>query len=115
MGCWEGVACCSLSADARTAPHLFLSARAQACAPLGSDEEKASLIDSTKVFVFDCDGVIWKGDSVIDGVPEVRKRARAAPPHHTRARARARTYAQACLPPSLSPSLPCAGDPAAVR
>ena len=35
-----------------------------------TEAEKAALIDSTDVFVFDCDGVIWKGDSLIDGVPE---------------------------------------------
>ncbi|KAF4399438.1 hypothetical protein G4B88_022521 [Cannabis sativa] len=27
------------------------------------------LIDSVDAFLFDCDGVIWKGDSLIDGVP----------------------------------------------
>ncbi|KAF7805283.1 phosphoglycolate phosphatase 1B, chloroplastic-like [Senna tora] len=28
------------------------------------------LIDSVETFIFDCDGVIWKGDSLIEGVPE---------------------------------------------
>ncbi|OVA11065.1 HAD-superfamily hydrolase [Macleaya cordata] len=28
------------------------------------------LIDSVETFIFDCDGVIWKGDSLIDGVPK---------------------------------------------
>jgi phosphoglycolate phosphatase len=28
------------------------------------------LLEKTKTFIFDCDGVIWKGDSLIDGVPE---------------------------------------------
>ncbi|KAF5195456.1 Phosphoglycolate phosphatase 1b protein [Thalictrum thalictroides] len=28
------------------------------------------LIDSVETFIFDCDGVIWKGDSLIDGVPQ---------------------------------------------
>ncbi|CAA7397894.1 unnamed protein product [Spirodela intermedia] len=27
------------------------------------------LLDSVDVFLFDCDGVIWKGDQLIDGVP----------------------------------------------
>lgn len=27
-------------------------------------------LNPTDVFVFDCDGVIWKGDSLIEGVPE---------------------------------------------
>jgi len=31
----------------------------------------SALLDSTDVFIFDCDGVIWKGDSLIDGVPTV--------------------------------------------
>ena len=29
-----------------------------------------SLVDATETFIFDCDGVIWKGDSLIEGVPE---------------------------------------------
>eukprot|EP00252_Welwitschia_mirabilis_P012792 TRINITY_DN282_c0_g1_i1.p1 TRINITY_DN282_c0_g1~~TRINITY_DN282_c0_g1_i1.p1 ORF type:complete len:411 (+),score=54.76 TRINITY_DN282_c0_g1_i1:121-1353(+) len=29
-----------------------------------------SLIDSVQTFIFDCDGVIWKGDVLIEGVPE---------------------------------------------
>ncbi|XVF75150.1 hypothetical protein PTKIN_Ptkin13bG0164200 [Pterospermum kingtungense] len=28
------------------------------------------LLDSVDAFLFDCDGVIWKGDKLIDGVPE---------------------------------------------
>ncbi|XP_076925969.1 phosphoglycolate phosphatase 2-like [Bidens hawaiensis] len=29
-----------------------------------------SLLDSVDCFLFDCDGVIWKGDTLIDGVPQ---------------------------------------------
>lgn len=29
------------------------------------------MVDSVDCFIFDCDGVIWRGDSIIDGVPEV--------------------------------------------
>ncbi|KAG9448537.1 hypothetical protein H6P81_008502 [Aristolochia fimbriata] len=29
-----------------------------------------TLLDSTEAFLFDCDGVIWKGDTLIEGVPE---------------------------------------------
>ncbi|KAL4576408.1 hypothetical protein LXL04_012501 [Taraxacum kok-saghyz] len=29
-----------------------------------------ALINSVETFIFDCDGVIWKGDSLIEGVPE---------------------------------------------
>ncbi|XP_065619227.1 phosphoglycolate phosphatase 1A, chloroplastic [Quercus suber] len=35
--------------------------------PLKNAEE---LINSVETFIFDCDGVIWKGDKLIDGVPE---------------------------------------------
>jgi len=38
----------------------------------------ADLLDKTDVFIFDCDGVIWKGDSLIDGVPAVLTMLRAA-------------------------------------
>eukprot|EP00246_Nothoceros_aenigmaticus_P003434 TRINITY_DN14596_c0_g1_i2.p1 TRINITY_DN14596_c0_g1~~TRINITY_DN14596_c0_g1_i2.p1 ORF type:complete len:380 (-),score=75.11 TRINITY_DN14596_c0_g1_i2:299-1438(-) len=37
-------------------------------APILTDA--AALIDSVETFIFDCDGVIWKGDTLIDGVPE---------------------------------------------
>ena len=30
----------------------------------------AALIAKVDCFIFDCDGVIWRGDSVIEGVPE---------------------------------------------
>lgn len=33
-------------------------------------EDKRSLIEGVDCFIFDCDGVIWRGDSVIEGVPE---------------------------------------------
>ncbi|KAM5588957.1 phosphoglycolate phosphatase 2 [Rosa sericea] len=32
-------------------------------------EKVKHLLDSTQAFLFDCDGVIWKGDKLIDGVP----------------------------------------------
>ncbi|QCE12453.1 phosphoglycolate phosphatase 1B, chloroplastic-like [Vigna unguiculata] len=35
--------------------------------PLKNADE---LIDSVETFIFDCDGVIWKGDKLIGGVPE---------------------------------------------
>jgi ribonucleotide monophosphatase NagD (HAD superfamily) len=38
----------------------------------------ATLIDSVDVFIFDCDGVIWKGDSLIEGVPAILDKLRAA-------------------------------------
>ncbi len=36
---------------------------------IGNDAKK--IIDGIDVFIFDCDGVIWKGDSLIKGVPAV--------------------------------------------
>ncbi|KAK9084583.1 hypothetical protein Sjap_024994 [Stephania japonica] len=35
-----------------------------------SDQTFNSLCDSVEAFLFDCDGVIWKGDKLIEGVPE---------------------------------------------
>jgi len=36
----------------------------------------SELLDKTDVFIFDCDGVIWKGDSLIEGVPAVLEQLR---------------------------------------
>ncbi|KAG1674279.1 hypothetical protein FOA52_013468 [Chlamydomonas sp. UWO 241] len=47
-----------------------LSVRAMAACKRANDASKLALINKSKCFIFDCDGVIWKGDSVIDGVPE---------------------------------------------
>ncbi|GJP41983.1 hypothetical protein CLOM_g1585 [Closterium sp. NIES-68] len=44
-------------------------------APLLTDAR--ALIDSVETFLFDCDGVIWKGDKLIDGVPETLDMLRA--------------------------------------
>ncbi|EOD14003.1 phosphoglycolate phosphatase [Emiliania huxleyi CCMP1516] len=38
----------------------------------------ADLLEKVDVFIFDCDGVIWKGDSLIDKVPAVLAMLRAA-------------------------------------
>ncbi|KAL0904687.1 hypothetical protein M5K25_026821 [Dendrobium thyrsiflorum] len=35
-----------------------------------TSESATNLIRSVDAFLFDCDGVIWKGDKLIDGVPE---------------------------------------------
>lgn len=34
------------------------------------------LLDGVDVFIFDCDGVIWRGDSLIDGIPETLEKLR---------------------------------------
>ena len=48
-------------------------------------EVPSELLDSVDIFIFDCDGVIWKGDSLIDGVPAVlemlRKAGKKSEPH----------------------------------
>lgn len=36
----------------------------------------SNLLSKTDVFIFDCDGVIWKGDNLIDGVPAVLEELR---------------------------------------
>uniref|UniRef100_A0A2P2M9N1 Phosphoglycolate phosphatase n=1 Tax=Rhizophora mucronata TaxID=61149 RepID=A0A2P2M9N1_RHIMU len=36
-----------------------------------------ALFDSVKAFLFDCDGVIWKGDKLVDGVPQTLEFLRA--------------------------------------
>jgi len=41
-------------------------------------EPSKELMDETDVFIFDCDGVIWRGDSLIDGIPETLEKLRAA-------------------------------------
>ncbi|CAL1353047.1 unnamed protein product [Linum trigynum] len=46
----------------------FKTRAAAASAPQLEDAD--ALIDSVETFIFDCDGVIWKGDKLIDGVPE---------------------------------------------
>lgn len=46
-------------------------------ANLLQDGDKQPLVDSVETFIFDCDGVIWKGDSLIEGVPETIAMLRA--------------------------------------
>eukprot|EP00930_Biecheleria_cincta_P033916 TRINITY_DN23471_c0_g1_i1.p1 TRINITY_DN23471_c0_g1~~TRINITY_DN23471_c0_g1_i1.p1 ORF type:complete len:424 (-),score=66.29 TRINITY_DN23471_c0_g1_i1:335-1534(-) len=37
----------------------------------------SQLLDRVDIFIFDCDGVIWRGDSLIEGIPNVLDRLRA--------------------------------------
>ena len=46
------------------------SSRVQAQPQKATLEQKRALIESVDCFIFDCDGVIWKGDKLIEGVPE---------------------------------------------
>ena len=41
-------------------------------------DEVARAIKPLECVIFDCDGVIWKGDSLIDGVPAVLEMLRKA-------------------------------------
>ncbi|KXZ56678.1 hypothetical protein GPECTOR_1g610 [Gonium pectorale] len=38
--------------------------------PRATDQQKVDLLKKVECFIFDCDGVIWLGDKVIEGVPE---------------------------------------------
>lgn len=40
-------------------------------------KESNTLLSNIDIFIFDCDGVIWKGDSLIKGVPAVLDQLRA--------------------------------------
>ncbi|XP_020599023.1 phosphoglycolate phosphatase 2 [Phalaenopsis equestris] len=42
-----------------------------------TSENATDLIRSVDAFLFDCDGVIWKGDKLIDGVPEALEALRS--------------------------------------
>lgn len=41
-------------------------------------DPQSDLLDETDVFIFDCDGVIWRGDSLIEGIPETLDKLRKA-------------------------------------
>lgn len=38
---------------------------------LSSKQDYESLLDKYDTWLFDCDGVLWQGDRLIEGVPEV--------------------------------------------
>eukprot|EP00816_Leptocylindrus_hargravesii_P012194 CAMPEP_0196802858 /NCGR_PEP_ID=MMETSP1362-20130617/2392_1 /TAXON_ID=163516 /ORGANISM="Leptocylindrus danicus, Strain CCMP1856" /LENGTH=339 /DNA_ID=CAMNT_0042174261 /DNA_START=97 /DNA_END=1116 /DNA_ORIENTATION=- len=59
------------------APRSFSTTAIKASVDRLSDPN-SELLDRTDVFIFDCDGVIWRGDSVIDGIPETLDKLRAA-------------------------------------
>lgn len=47
---------------------MAITAQAKSVAPPLTNVD--DLINSVETFIFDCDGVIWKGDTLIDGVPD---------------------------------------------
>ncbi|KAL9351937.1 hypothetical protein Peur_054617 [Populus x canadensis] len=57
----------NLSRKRNTRMESFKAKASAAAQPLKNADE---LIDSVETFIFDCDGVIWKGDKLIDGVPQ---------------------------------------------
>ena len=44
---------------------------------LSSRSELATLVANYDTFLFDCDGVLWNGDAVIDGVIDVLRLLRS--------------------------------------
>merc|ERR1719163_1632680 len=69
-----------MAASTRTARAAPLQAavaepETRACEKLTTPSD---LLDAVDVFIFDCDGVIWKGDSIIDRVPAVLEMLRKA-------------------------------------
>ena len=40
--------------------------------------EAKALLDSTDAFLFDCDGVLWRGTSPVDGAKDVIEKLREA-------------------------------------
>eukprot|EP00227_Mantoniella_beaufortii_P016858 CAMPEP_0197591582 /NCGR_PEP_ID=MMETSP1326-20131121/13793_1 /TAXON_ID=1155430 /ORGANISM="Genus nov. species nov., Strain RCC2288" /LENGTH=351 /DNA_ID=CAMNT_0043157103 /DNA_START=19 /DNA_END=1074 /DNA_ORIENTATION=- len=48
---------------------VAMAAQAAQVTPL-KDGDKQGLVDSVETFIFDCDGVIWKGDKLIEGVSD---------------------------------------------
>ncbi|EYU39740.1 hypothetical protein ABFS82_06G177300 [Erythranthe guttata] len=63
----------SCSNKSSTRRKMDSSASSRVVSPRASAQQLQDpdqLIDSVETFIFDCDGVIWKGDKLIDGVPE---------------------------------------------
>ena len=75
------ISACSLGAVAATAlARRSKHVKRSACSPQGgttvlNKAEKLQvprfLLDNVDIFIFDCDGVIWRGDSIIPGIPQV--------------------------------------------
>lgn len=58
----------------RPSTPVHVSPSMTATAPSTTPTKKLSnaedVLSRTNIFIFDCDGVVWRGDSLIDGVPE---------------------------------------------
>jgi hypothetical protein len=46
-------------------------------------DDYSSLLDKYDTFLLDCDGVLWNGDTIVDGVTDVLSilRSKRMPPH----------------------------------
>jgi len=81
---WAAGACCAAVVGAAgTAKRSSKRTQRVACrATVVADKpsEKltvpSKLLDGVDIFIFDCDGVIWRGDSLIDGIPNVLDKLR---------------------------------------
>ena len=58
---------------------MTISATISTAARLSSREDYAGLLDKYDTWLFDCDGVLWQGDKVIDGATDVLQLLR----HHS--------------------------------
>ncbi|XVF41420.1 hypothetical protein PTKIN_Ptkin01aG0278700 [Pterospermum kingtungense] len=68
---WRSIRHCS---SPNKSMESFTTRTKASAQPLADADE---LIASVETFIFDCDGVIWKGDKLIDGVPETLDMLRA--------------------------------------
>jgi hypothetical protein len=51
--------------------HSQASASSAMSVRISSPDEYAKLLDKYDTWLFDCDGVLWRGDHLIEGVTEV--------------------------------------------
>eukprot|EP00401_Gymnodinium_catenatum_P052038 CAMPEP_0117597014 /NCGR_PEP_ID=MMETSP0784-20121206/74627_1 /TAXON_ID=39447 /ORGANISM="" /LENGTH=378 /DNA_ID=CAMNT_0005399349 /DNA_START=30 /DNA_END=1166 /DNA_ORIENTATION=+ len=56
----------------------MVRAQIHRCATAKKLTSPPDLLSGVDIFIFDCDGVIWRGDSLIEGIPNVLDKLRAA-------------------------------------
>mmetsp|Transcript_22584 Transcript_22584/g.62797 ORF Transcript_22584/g.62797 Transcript_22584/m.62797 type:complete len:354 (+) Transcript_22584:73-1134(+) len=67
------------AANKKAASRFLSSASTQLRANvLKLSNPQTELLDQVDIFIFDCDGVIWRGDSLIDGIPQTLQKLRDA-------------------------------------
>jgi len=85
-GVWAAGACCAAVVGAAgAAKRSSRRTRRTVCRATAVAEKQAEkltvpskLLDGSDIFIFDCDGVIWRGDSLIEGIPNVLEQLRKA-------------------------------------